>query len=123
MARRSRPPRIELEPDGFATVGPAGDRHPIRWTGIVKVAAFKRDNFTTDEIVVVFEVDEQPGMVQAISEEWTGFADLFAPMEERLGISPSWYWEIMIPAFEPMYRVLYDRSEPRALDSSRAPPT
>jgi hypothetical protein len=117
MARRSQPPRIELEPDGFATVGAAGDRHPIRWTSVAKVAAFKRDHFTTDEIVVLFEVDEHPGMVQQVSEEWTGFPDLFAPMEQRLGISPSWYREIMVPAFEPMYRVLYDRSEPQTLRS------
>jgi hypothetical protein len=38
-------------------------------------------------------------------------------MEQRLGISPSWYREIMVPAFEPMYRVLYDRSEPQTLRS------
>jgi hypothetical protein len=60
--RRSQPPRIELEPDGFATVSPAGDRYPIRWTNVAKVAAFKRDHFTTDEIVVVFKTSSAKSM-------------------------------------------------------------
>ena len=103
-------PRIEIEADGFAIVGAGSERHAIRWDAITKVAAFKRDLFTTDEIVLLIEVAEHPGKAQGVSEEWTGFRDLFAPMEERLGISAAWYIDIMSPAFDPKFRVLYERS-------------
>jgi hypothetical protein len=103
------PPRIEIEADGFAVVGSGGERRPIRWDSITKISAFKRDLLTTDEIILVVEVERQ-GMVQELSEEWTGFNDLFAPMAERLGISPGWYIDVMSPAFDPKYRVVYERT-------------
>jgi hypothetical protein len=50
------PARIEIDADGFSTVAADGERHPMRWDSITKIAAFKRDNFTTNEIVLVIEV-------------------------------------------------------------------
>jgi hypothetical protein len=84
-------------------------RETVQWEAIVCITAFKRDLVTTDEIILAFEVGERPSVVKAISEEWTGFADLFSPLSEQFGISPTWYLEIMTPAFAPTPRVLYDR--------------
>jgi hypothetical protein len=69
---------------------------------------------TTDEIMVVFEVAESPGMVQEVSEEWVGFRELRGPLEERFGLSPDWFGQVMHPAFAPNYRVLYDPTTTRS---------
>jgi hypothetical protein len=111
LAERNRPPRIELEPGGFATVRTTGTRYPIRWANITRIAAFKRDLLTTDEILLAIEVADRPGMVHEVSEQWLGFSELFAPMEQVLGISPSWYYEIMLPAFKPNYRIIYEPAD------------
>jgi hypothetical protein len=114
LKKHSSRPRIELEDDGFALVEPPDERTSICWASITRVSAFKRDHFTTDEVVLAFEVAEHPGVIQEVSEEWAGFVDLFGPMEEMLDISPVWYREIVAPAFVPMYRVLYDIAAERA---------
>lgn len=103
------PPHIVLEPDGFAIVTPDGQRHPIRWASVTRVGAYKQDLITTDEIILVFEVAEFPDRTLEVSEELPGFQDLFGTMERELGISPDWYMEIILPAFEPTPRVLLDR--------------
>jgi hypothetical protein len=117
QARRPRP-RIELTTDGFAVVDSGGARYPVRWASITKIAAYKRDLLTTDEIMLAIEVTEAPGMVQEVSEEWRCFPDLFAPMEQQLGVSPAWYREIMTPAFETSFRVLYERQRPSEVERS-----
>jgi hypothetical protein len=109
LQRRDLRPRIELTADGFAVVNPGGAWYAVRWASITKIAAYKRDLLTTDEIMLAIEVADSPRMVQEVSEEWENFAELFAPLEQRLGISPAWYHEIMIPAFETSFRVLFER--------------
>src|SRR5262245_56060339 len=109
LRRRRIQPRIELIPDGFDTVGSEGERYPVRWALVSKIATYKRDLLTTDEILLSFEQADHPGMVQLVSEEWTGFTDLFQAMEQHLGISPAWYVEVMKPAFARNFRVLYER--------------
>ncbi|MFN8627383.1 MAG: hypothetical protein U0587_15545 [Candidatus Binatia bacterium] len=101
--------QIELDELGFAVVAPDGKRFPVRWSSVTRVATYKRDNFNTDEIVLAFEVADRPGYVQEVSEEWPGFQELLAPLELNLGIGPSWYQEVMLPAFEANFRVLFDR--------------
>ena len=110
--RRPANPRIELTPDGFVAIGPDGTRSPVRWDAIVKVAAYKRDLMTTDEIMLAVESSDHPGRVQEFSEEWDGFSALFEPLEQQLGISPARYMDVMVPAFEPRFRVLFDRAVP-----------
>lgn len=53
----------------------------------------------------MFEGDES----MQVSEEWPGFQDLLRMMETEFGISPGWYVEIMVPAFEQMQRILFER--------------
>jgi hypothetical protein len=101
--------RVELEPGGFAVLTARGRRFPVRWASVRRVIAYKRDLWTTDEICVLFESDDDSGR-QEVSEEWPGFKDLFGVMEKELGISPGWYMEIMMPPFEPTPRLLFDRA-------------
>ena len=110
LKQRSAKPRIEVTSDGFAAIGPDGHTFPVRWRAIIKMAAYKRDNITTDEIILAVETEDQPGVVREFSEEWDGFSNLFDPMKEHLGISASWYMEIMTPAFEPGFRIIFERS-------------
>lgn len=111
--------RIVPEPGGFAVLTTRGRRLPVRWAGVRRVHAYKRDLFTVDEICVAFESDDLAGVLE-VSEEWPGFADLFGPMESELGVSPGWYMEIMSPPFETMHRVLFERAEAAAPETRPA---
>ena len=117
LQRRRVNPRIEVTSDGFAAIGPDGISYTVRWA-IIKMAAYKRDNITTDEIILAVETKEAPGVVQQFCEEWDCFSDLFEHMKERLGISASWYIEIMTPAFAPTFRVIFERSSARGNEQS-----
>jgi hypothetical protein len=121
VRRRKLRPRIELLSDGFTTVAPNGDRFPVQWADVVRIAAYKRDLITTDEIILAFELVDRPGLVQEVSEEWDGCAELFGPMERHLGISSAWYREIMLPAFHTSFWVLFERAGAPALDSTEPP--
>jgi len=83
----------------------------VAWSDVSRISAFKRDRFTTDEIILRVESSSPAGQPLALSEEWPGFASLFGPLERALGVSPAWYIDIMTPAFEATPRLLYDRSQ------------
>ena len=58
------------------------------------------------------ELDDSWTPVQ-ISEEWSGFADLFEPLSLAFPSIPrDWYTEVMDPAFRENRRVLYESNEP-----------
>ena len=111
--RQPNLPRLVLEPGGLAIVGPKGDRVEVRRSDVAGIVAYKRDNFTTDEIRLVFQVVEPGDSVHEVSEEWPGFEELFATLEGEFGINPTWYVEIMQPPFAPTPRVLYERAAPK----------
>jgi hypothetical protein len=104
-----RAPRIDVYADGFAVVASDGQCDRIRLRTIARVAAYKRDLLTTDEVIVAFEVVDRPGMVQEVSEEWTGFTRLLEALQQGLGISSSWYAEIVRPPFANNHRILFER--------------
>ncbi len=89
------------------TVG--GHSRAVPWASVTRIAAFKRDLSTHDQIVLVINAAISGDPVLTLPEDCPGFADLFGPMETALGINPSWYLEIMTPAFEPTPRVIYLR--------------
>ena len=59
--RRRVEPRIELTADGFDTVGSKGERYPVRWSRVTRIATYKRDLLTTDEVILRFEMLDHPG--------------------------------------------------------------
>ena len=108
--RAAPPPTIAATATGFAVRGGAEAAVAVAWAEVRRVVAFKRDLYTTDCIVLAVEYGAPSPAVVELSEEWPGFTDLFGTMETALGVSPSWYLEIMTPAFEPTMRVLFERA-------------
>ncbi|MFL5383844.1 MAG: hypothetical protein ACJ8GN_15090 [Longimicrobiaceae bacterium] len=115
--RGGGPAVIEATADGFVLRPSGGAAVEVPWSAVRRAAAYKRDLVTTDAIMLVLELDAPAPALLELSEEWPGFADLFGGMERALGVSPAWYIEIMLPAFEPTPRVLYERP-----GASSAPP-
>jgi len=103
------PPTIEATADGFVLRADDGMDVNVQWASVRRAAGYKRDLYSTDAIMLVLELDPPGPAVLELSEEWSGFADLFGGMECALGVSPCWYLELMVPAFEPTPRVLYER--------------
>lgn len=112
---RSTPslPTIAADETGFSlTTG----RHSraVAWQSVRRVGAFKQDLGSHDQIVLLVEIAREEGEVISLPESCPGFAALFGPMEQVLGISPAWYLDIMTPAFAPTPVTLYLRPEDRS---------
>ena len=107
---RKSDPQIRLREGGFDVVSPADGRvlAGVRWVDVARIQTYKLDLLTTDCICLLFEFRDGSPPVQ-ISEEWTGFSDLFEPLAAALPSIPAgWYVEVMSPAFETRRRVLYE---------------
>lgn len=102
-------PTIVADATGFSLTHRRQSR-AVPWQAVRKIAAFKQDLHTHDRIVLLIEVSLAGDQVITLPEDSPGFAGLFGPMEQALGIDPSWYLEIMTPAFAPTPQVLYLRS-------------
>jgi len=61
--------------------------------------------------MLALELDPPGPAMLELSEEWVGFENLFGGMKRTLGVTPNWYLEIMVPAFEPTPRILYERPD------------
>jgi len=110
LGRPPNPPTIEATGDGFVLRAYDGMTISVPWASVRRASAYKRDLYTTDAIMLALELDPPGPAMLELSEEWRGFAELFSGMESALGVSPSWYLEIMEPTFEPTPRMVYERS-------------
>ena len=113
------PPTIEATTGGFVLRAADGAVVNVQWASVRRAAAYKRDLYTTDAIMLALELDPPGPAMLEVSEEWVGFADLFEGMERALGVSPAWYLEIMVPAFEATPRILYERPDQAARSVER----
>lgn len=93
---------------GFDVLNPDGSlAASVLWDDVTRIQAYKRDLFTTDCICLLFECGSDQPAVE-LSEEWQGFSDLLGMLERRFPtIPPSWYVDIMTPAFEARRTVLF----------------
>ena len=110
--RPKRDPRVGLVDGGFDLFSLDDGQvvASVRWANVLRIHTYKVDLVTTDCICLLFEFKDGAAPVQA-SEEWAGFAELFAPLAAAFPTIPSeWYTEVMSPAFESKHRVLYDAS-------------
>ena len=105
----ANPPTIEATAEGFVLRSDEGTVVHVEWASVRRVAAYKRDLYATDAIMLALELDPPGPAMLELSEEWVGFANLFGGMERALGVSTNWYLEIMVPAFEPTPRIIYER--------------
>jgi hypothetical protein len=103
-------PVITADVTGFSLTTGRQSR-AVPWQAVRRVAAFKQDLHSYDRIVLLIELTRAGGETLTVSEDCPGFATLFGPMEQALGVDPSWYLEIMTPAFEASPTVLYLRAE------------
>ena len=108
--RPTAPPRVVVDPSGFSLVDSNDTSARVLWSSITRVLAYKRDRFTTDEIVIVFVQRGDLTHSLEVSEECTGFADLFAPLERELGVSPEWYLRTSAKPFDPDVQIVYERA-------------
>jgi hypothetical protein len=85
------------------------------WAAIRKIAAFKRDEISTDLICWEIEFDErgQPWHVE-IHEELEGFQDVVNEALRRKIVDPLWVRLVMQPPFATCWTVIYDASMSRS---------
>ncbi len=108
-AHRPPPPAVAADDGGVTLRDAAGAALHLPWARVRRAAAYKRDLYATDAIILVLELNPPGPAVVELWDEWPGFAELFGAMERALGVSPRWYMEIMVPAFEPTPTLLYER--------------
>lgn len=101
-------PAIVVHANGF-NLTEAGTTRIVFWRSVERIVALKQDLGTHDLIILLVDA-EGAAEPLLLAEEMPGFADLFGAMETHLGVSPGWYPEIMLPAFEATPMVLYRRS-------------
>lgn len=84
---------------------------PLPWGQVEKVLAFKKDNFSTDEICLLF-VRENDQCIE-VSEEDQGYNELIAELKNHLpGFPPleEWFVNVAFPAFKTNPTTLWQRS-------------
>ncbi len=110
-------PTISADATGF-TLTVRNRTRAVAWVVVSKVAAYKLDLGTRTQVVLLVELLNLKYGVIAIPEDSPGFAKLFGPMEQELGINPQAYLEIMSPTVKPRPTVLYVRGQdPDGLDA------
>ena len=103
------PPSVRVTQDGLQVVRSDEILASLRWADVRKIVTYKHDLFSTDEICLGFLTASNADAWLEISEEWPGFLEATAKMEELFpSISKGWYNAIMVPAFERKETVLWE---------------
>lgn len=103
-------PTISADSTGF-TLTVRNRTRAVAWVVVSKIAAYKQDHGSHHQVVLLIETLGLKYGVISLTENSPGFAELFAPMEQALGINPEGYLETMTATIEPKPTVLYLRSE------------
>ncbi len=78
-------PTIATDVTGFTlTIERVSRAYP--WASVTRVAAIKQDLHSHDRIVLLIEVQRSGSEVLTLPEDCPGFAGLFGPMGQALGI-------------------------------------
>ena len=118
---------LEARPDEIRFMDSTGTTWRIAWTNIRKIAAFKRDLFSTDLICWELELKEgfrrgwEEIKVIEIDEEIEGFQGVFEEAVRRNMVAPNWLALVMQPAFATNWTIIYDSSVPGSADSHVSP--
>lgn len=112
LGRRPMPtlPVIAADATGF-TLTVRHRTRAVAWQAVRKISAYKQEVDSHAQIVLLIEVVGPWQAVIEIPDGCPGFAELFGPMEEALGISPRPYLEVMTPARVPFPTVVYLRPQ------------
>ena len=90
---------IRITPSGFES-----GKSVVSWSAVTKIAAFKKDLVTFDDIWFVFSAGQDKVLV---CEEQPGFAELLAEVKARFPSVEGWEQQVVQPAFAESYTVLY----------------
>lgn len=108
--RLSGPPTYSVAADRSGVVISTSDGSPPRqfaWDDVDEVTTFKRDLATYDVICLSFNAD---GLWHEVWESDDGWEQLVERMHVVFpSIPPDWYAEVMLPAFAPSHRSLWQR--------------
>ena len=88
-----------MTPSGFES-----GKSLVSWTAITKIAAFKRDLVTFDDVWFAFSAGPDEVLV---CEEQPGFVELLAAVKARFPSVEGWEQRVIKPAFAENYTVLY----------------
>lgn len=103
-------PAVRLDEGGFSVMQGQKVLASMLWTDVRKIAAYKYDLLSCDEICVAAIGESEDSGIE-VSEEWQGFGAFIAEMERRFpSIPEDWYGEVMVPAFARKETVLFERS-------------
>lgn len=81
----------------------------VLWSDVREIAVYKRDLFATDEICLGLRVSDEDEWIE-LSEEDRGFMPFIDEMQVQFpSIPEGWYQKVMVPAFKPNHRVLWNR--------------
>lgn len=72
-------------------------RYRLPLAGIADIAAYKRDEITTD--LICFDFTASDGKIWTFHEDMAGFDDLVAAVERLPGFLAGWRDKVILPAF------------------------
>jgi len=104
--------RICFDNNGvFIQFEKSGEKSPcILWSEITKVLAFKRDQFTVDQICVFLTKADDTGLeCDEDSNNWENFIKSLPAYLPTCKSMESWHREVMLPPFETKMTELYCR--------------
>jgi len=106
-----QPPTVRVVEDGLQVIRGVDVLASARWSDVKQIITYKHDLFSTDEIRVGFLAATEADSWLEISEEWSGFKEAIARMEELFPSIPGdWFWEVAVPAFDRKETVLWEDS-------------
>ena len=107
---RSRQPQtpvqISLNPSGCLISGQA-----IKWQGVTKIVAFKRDLFGIDLICLLIATEASPLEINEQSHGWKEFLEAAQQNLPGMISFETWFPQVAFPAFELNPTILFDRGE------------
>ena len=88
----------------------------IPWNEIFEISAYKRDRWTTDQIVVAitYGPEDRDGNRRwiPIVEDDPSYPAILEDLETRYPLREAWWREVAFPAFERNYTALWRREQP-----------
>lgn len=89
------------------------ERWRLEWNDVEKIAAFKRDMFTTDLICFEFKKIGKDLFFE-VNEDMIGFIELEQRIKELFPSSDQdWRLRVVLPAFARDYTVIYEKAQTR----------
>lgn len=119
--RKNRTEDIRLGDEGFEVLNEDEPVLRVRWADVRGIAAFKRDQFTVDQICLGFH-DSSDGPLAVVGEDAYGFDGLVREIKRRYPDGDAeWWGKTAWPTFATCWTVIWgDAPEPAECPTCRA---